>query len=144
MDELSLGNLFIVAAHNGVEKELANEIICKLIKEVNKFKNEDISEDTMENKIYFTIAGIRFRFGNDIFEKGMEVYLKKDPENEYDSEAIEVRLPGLGIVGMVANSWKTVLGECYSAGRLYDKIGDEATGKVMYVTNSGIVCELCS
>lgn len=96
----------------------------------------------MESKIYFTIIGVQFRYGSEVFEKGMEVILKKDPENEYDKEAIEVTLPGLGTVGMVANSWKTVLGESYSAGRLYDKIGDTASGEVMYVTDKGILCIL--
>ena len=35
-------------------------------------------------------------------------------------------MPGLGLVGYVANSTYTVKGECMSAGRLYDKIGDRA------------------
>lgn len=50
----------------------------------------------------------------------MVVYLKKDKGNEYDKEAISVNLAGLGKIGYVANSPYTVLGESYSAGRLYD------------------------
>ncbi len=96
----------------------------------------------MKKDIYFTVTGTVFRFGNDVFEKGMEVLLEKDPENEYDKEAISVKLPGLGTAGMVANSWRTVLGECFSAGRLYDKIGDTAQGEVVYITDRGIVCLL--
>ena len=46
-------------------------------------------------------------------------YLKKEKDNEYDKEAISVNLPGLGKIGYVANSPYTVLGESYSAGRLY-------------------------
>lgn len=42
-------------------------------------------------------------------------------------------MPGLGLIGYVANSYKTVIGESYSAGRLYDKIGDTAVGTVMYL-----------
>ena len=38
----------------------------------------------------------------------------------YDKEAISVNLAGLGKIGYVANSPYTVLGESYSAGRLYD------------------------
>ena len=52
--------------------------------------------------------------------------LKKEPDNKYDHEAIQVKVPGLGVIGYVANSVQTVLGESYSAGRLYDKIDDEA------------------
>ena len=46
------------------------------------------------------------------------------------TEAIRAELPGLGKVGYVANSTHTVVGNCCSAGRLYDKIGNTATAKV--------------
>ncbi|MCF0229954.1 MAG: DNA-binding protein [Parasporobacterium sp.] len=91
---------------------------------------------------YFTITGTNYRLGTDFLEKGMKVRLEKDPENEYDTEAIKVTMPGLKTIGMVANSVRTVLGECYSAGRLYDKIGDEAEGEVMYVLNGSVVCSI--
>ena len=70
----------------------------------------------------------------------MTVKLVKEPDNEYDREAIRVELEGLGLVGYVANSPYTVVGESYSAGRLYDKIGDTAEGTVLYVLPEGIVC----
>ena len=60
----------------------------------------------------------------------MEVSLVKDPENEYDKEAIKVEMSGLGLVGFVANSPHTVKGESMSAGRLYDKIGDTAVAYI--------------
>ena len=66
----------------------------------------------MLNKIYFTIAGMNFRYGMEFAEKGMAVTLEKDPKNEYDKEAIKVNMPGLGQVGWVANSVGTVLGDC--------------------------------
>jgi hypothetical protein len=46
------------------------------------------------------------------------------------------------MIGYVANSPYTVLGESMSAGRLYDKIGDEAAGKVLYVLPRGVLCVL--
>ena len=52
----------------------------------------------------------------------MKVKLVKEPDNEYDKEAIKVEMPGIGHIGYVANSPYTVVGESYSAGRLYDKI----------------------
>ena len=67
---------------------------------------------------------------------------RKEKDNEYDREAISVNLPGLGKIGYVANSPYTVLGESYSAGRLYDKISEEASGKVKFILDRGVICEL--
>lgn len=93
-------------------------------------------------KIYFTITGTCFYNGKDFFEKDMTVKLVKEPDNEYDKEAIKVELEGLGLVGYVANSPHTVIGESYSAGRIYDKIGDTAEGKVLYNVDDGVLCSI--
>ena len=93
-------------------------------------------------KIYFTIAGTKHHFGQDFMEKDMKVHLEKEPDNEWDREAIKVMMDGLGLVGYVANSPYTVLGESYSAGRLYDKIGETAEGTILYVMNKGVLCFL--
>ena len=69
--------------------------------------------------------------GQEFIEPDMPVKLIKEPNNEVDSEAIKVEMRGIGQIGYVANSPYTVLGESMSAGRLYDKIGDEAVGKVV-------------
>ena len=37
-----------------------------------------------------------FYFGNDFLEKGMKIRLEKEPDNEYDKEAIKVTYEGLG------------------------------------------------
>ncbi|MCR5836959.1 MAG: hypothetical protein K6G88_10680 [Lachnospiraceae bacterium] len=39
----------------------------------------------------------------------------------------------------MANSCNTVIGECYSAGRLYDKIGDTVMGRVVYKMDRVVV-----
>ena len=91
-------------------------------------------------KIWFTITGTCFHYGQDFLEKGMKVRLEKEPDNEHDREAIKVTMKGLGHIGYVANSPKTVIGESWSAGRLYDKIGDTAKGKVFLVTERGVLC----
>ncbi len=93
-------------------------------------------------KIWFTITGTGYRYGQDFLEKGMKVRLEKEPDNEYDREAIRVMMDGLGKIGYVANSPKTVIGESWSAGRLYDKIGDTAKGKVFMVMDRGVLCRI--
>ena len=93
-------------------------------------------------ELYFTIAGCSHYFGSDFMEKGMKVKLEKEPDNEYDKEAIQVKVKGLGKIGYVANSPFTVKGESMSAGRLYDKIGDKAKGKVVFVVDGGVVCRI--
>lgn len=93
-------------------------------------------------KIYFTVAGTNHYFGQEFFEPKMEVKLIKEPDNEFDKEAIRVEVDGLGIVGYVANSPYTVQGESMSAGRLYDRMEDTAKGIVKFVLPQGILCEL--
>ena len=71
-------------------------------------------------KIYFTVTGTNHYFGKEFI----------------------VEMEGLGKIGYVANSHYSVKGESMSAGRMYDKIGDEAKGRVKYVLPQGILCEL--
>ena len=73
-------------------------------------------------EMYFTIAGCNHYYGSDFMEKGMKVKLVK--------------------VGYVANSPYTVKGESMSAGRLYDKIGGKAKGKIVFVTDGGVICKV--
>lgn len=96
--------------------------------------------DFIMANIYFTIAGTKHYYGDEFMKTEMAVKLVKEPDNEVDKEAIKVEMDGLGIVGYVANSPYTVIGESMSAGRLYDKIGDTANGKVLYVLPRGILC----
>ncbi len=94
-------------------------------------------------KMYFTLTGTRYYQGHDFLKPGMKVKLIKEPENEYDKEAVRVELPGLGVIGHVANSVHTVIGESMSAGRLYDRIGKKAVGEVKIVTDHGVLCKIC-
>ena len=93
-------------------------------------------------KQYFTLTGCNHYFGNDFMKKGMKVKLKKEPKNEYDAEAIMVKMKGIGKVGYVANSAYTVKGDTMSAGRLYDKIGKKAKAKIVYVIPGRAICKL--
>lgn len=96
----------------------------------------------MMKKMYVTITGCNHCMGYEVFHKKMELVLKKEADNEYDHEAIQVLIPGVGKVGYVANSPHTVLGETYSAGRLYDKIGRRAKAKVYLVTDRGVIAKV--
>lgn len=60
-------------------------------------------------KYYVTLTGLNYRFGTQPFTVGQKVKLVKEPENDFDHEAIRAELPGLGKVGYVANSTHTVL-----------------------------------
>ena len=92
--------------------------------------------------MYFTITGCNHYLGNEFMEKGMKVKLKKEPDNEFDSEAIMVQIKGVGKCGYVANSPFTVKGESSSAGRLYDRIGKTAKGKIIAVIDGGAICKV--
>ncbi len=94
----------------------------------------------MAKRVYISISGTCFFYGNEFLEPKMRVTLKKEPDNEHDSEAIAVEMEGLGRIGHVANSVKTVIGESMSAGRLYDRIGETAEAEVLYVLPQGVVC----
>ena len=91
------------------------------------------------SKIYFTLTGTNHYFGKEFLKKGTKIRLEKEPDNEYDKEAIKVIYEGLGKIGYVANSSYTVLGDSMSAGRIYDKIGKKATAKVVLVTEHGTI-----
>ena len=94
-------------------------------------------------KVFITLTGTKYYYGNDFLKKGMKIRLEKEPDNEYDKEAIKVTCEGLGKIGYVANSSYTVMGESMSAGRVYDKIGDTAYARVVLVTAAGTLCKIC-
>ena len=91
---------------------------------------------------YITVTGLNHYYGSDFIEPKTTVRLVKEPDNEYDREAIRVEIDGLGKIGYVANSRYTVQGESFSAGRIYDRIGDTATATVKYVLPKGLLCKV--
>lgn len=93
----------------------------------------------MDNTYFVTITGLNHYYGKKPFEIGRIIRLIKEPDNEYDKEAIAAILPFIDKIGYVANSTNTVYDGTISAGRLYDKIEDYAYGKVMFVTHSSAI-----
>lgn len=94
-------------------------------------------------KVFITLTGTNHYYGSDFLEKGMKIKLEKEPENEYDKEAIKVSCKGLGKIGYVANSPYTVIGESISAGHVYDRLGNTAYARVVLVTQKGVICKIC-
>ena len=93
----------------------------------------------MEKTYFVTITGLNHYYGKKPFEIGRIIKLIKEPDNEYDKEAILAFLPLIEKIGYVANSTNTVYDGTISAGRLYDKIEDYAYGRVMFVTHSSAI-----
>ena len=93
-------------------------------------------------RIYFTLVGEQLFYGHSVLEKGMDLVLVKNPSNKYDPETIEIKAEGLDTIAYVANSVATRKGVSYSAGRLYDKIGDNVSAKIEHVLDYGALCSL--
>ena len=92
------------------------------------------------DKLYFvTVTGIEHYYGKKPFRVGRVFQLIKDHRNTHDTEAIMAYLPFLEKIGYVANSVNTVYHGTVSAGRLYDKIGEYAFAKVMFITHSSVI-----
>ena len=89
--------------------------------------------------MFVTITGTNHYYGLQPFKVGGIVKLVKDRFNDYDSEAIAVKMPYIDTVGYVANSPNTAFQGTFSAGRLYDNISDFAYARVMFVTHSSVI-----
>lgn len=92
---------------------------------------------------FITITGVNFYYEMKPFKIGGIVKLVKEPDNEYDKEAIQVVMPFIDKVGYVANSVKTVYAGTMSAGRIYDKIEDTAYAKIRFITHTAVIAEIC-
>ena len=91
------------------------------------------------NNVFITITGQNHYLGLKPYKVGRIVKLVKDIDNSYDEDAIRVELPYIDTIGYVANSVNTVFAGTFSAGKLYDKIGDYAYAKIMFITHSSAI-----
>lgn len=92
----------------------------------------------MENKINgisITIIGTPATHWEPKVKVGETVCLVKEPDNDYDNEAIMVKNKKGEHVGYIANSTKTVMKGTFSAGRLYDTFGECAKATIKYMTH---------
>lgn len=96
----------------------------------------------MEETMYVTVTGFSHYYGKKPFNIGNVLVCTKDPSNKYDSEAIIVHLPIIGQVGYIANSVYAMAGGTMSAGRIYDKVEDKFYIRVIFTTQSKIICRV--
>ena len=57
--------------------------------------------------ICFTVTGTVHQLGQSFIKPGDKVTLVKEPDNQFDKEAIAVKMDVLGKIGYVANSYNT-------------------------------------
>ena len=93
-------------------------------------------------EIMVTLTGISHYIDWSALQPNQEVTLRKEPHNQYDTEAIAVYMNGITQIGNVANSVYSVAKGTYSAGRLYDKIGNEAKARIMVVMKEAAILTL--
>ena len=96
-----------------------------------------------KENIYITLNHLKIFKGETYLRTGDELTLRKDRSNPYDDEALAVydderRLK----IGYVANSVTTVARGTYSAGRLYDRIGEECRCRVCFVLDESVIAQI--
>lgn len=94
------------------------------------------------NDLFVTIAGTHHYMGKSVFKPGTLVLLVKEPDNDYDENAIRVDLVPVGCVGYVANSPHTVIDGTMSANRIYDSMERTCFARVMFAKGGFLVARL--
>lgn len=121
--------------------KLKNEIINKksTISDESDYEEKEELLIDIGKKNLITITGTRFH-GNHKFKKGMELLLKKEKDNEFDSDAIAVYLNNVK-VGYVANNEHTT---CYLTSMASEiQISDIAHAKyLLYFAYSYHIAEI--
>lgn len=92
--------------------------------------------------MYITLTGFDYHAGSDFLEKDMILFLKKDPKNSYDDEAIRVLSETGATVAHVANSVRTVIRGTHSAGYVYNFFGVEGRCIVKFFNDKMAIAEI--
>lgn len=101
--------------------------------------------DIMGNdELYTTIVGLKNYEGSKVFKIGSIVRLVKEPDNDFDLEAIACEIKYIGKTGYIANSTRTVTKGTMSAGRIYDKINDISFCEVKFVSSDAVIAKVLS
>ena len=97
-----------------------------------------------EHELYTTIVGLNNYEGNKVFKVGSIVKLLKEPDNDYDLEAIACEVKYIGKTGYLANSVKTVIKGTMSSGRIYDKIDKISFCEVKFISQNSVIAKILS
>ena len=89
--------------------------------------------------MFVTITGVNHYYGLKPFKVGGILKLVKDKHNDFDGDAIEVKMPYIDTAGFVANSPNTTFKGTFSAGRVYDNFGDYCYARIMFITHSSVI-----
>jgi hypothetical protein len=92
--------------------------------------------------LFVTITGMQHYMGKTVLKPGVLVLLVKEPDNDYDDNAIRVDLVPAGCVGYVANSPHTVIEGTMSTNRVYDSMARACFARVMFAKGGFIVARL--
>jgi hypothetical protein len=95
----------------------------------------------MEKRVYITIDHLDDLFGPVYLRIGDELRIKKEHDNCYDDEAIAV-FKKENKCAYVANSVRTVARGTFSAGRIYDLIGEEGECVVRFILEDKAIAEV--
>lgn len=96
------------------------------------------------DELYTTIVGLKNYEGSKVFKIGSIVRLVKEPDNDFDLEAIACEIKYIGKTGYIANSTRTVTKGTMSAGRIYDKINDISFCEVKFVSSDAVIAKVLS
>ncbi|WP_127589272.1 HIRAN domain-containing protein [Paenibacillus koleovorans] len=96
----------------------------------------------MSEHVYVAVTGMRHYYGSSMLRVGQVLRLIKEPDNQYDQEAIRAEITPIGKIGYVANSTHTVPKGCKSGGRVYDSFDDQVMGIVRFVVQETAIVEV--
>ncbi len=95
-----------------------------------------------EQELFVTVVGFNHYYGKKPFIIGNQFQCVKEPDNEYDTDAIKVEMPGFGTVGYIANSPHTKADGTLTAGRIYDRVSKKFSVQVLFTTCSKVICKV--
>ena len=94
--------------------------------------------------MYITVTAFDNLYGSKPLKLNGIIKLVKEPTNHYDTEAIACEMRHFGKIGYVANSTRTVVIGCMSAGRIYDKITDVYFARIQFITGTIAIAKVLS
>lgn len=95
--------------------------------------------------VYVTVVGFKNYNGEQPFVIGSYLICKKEPDNEYDDEAIAVYSYSLNLkLGYLASGYRTKAKGTVSAGRIYDKFLDSLPLRICFITDTKVICKVCT